>query len=233
MRPPPAGRVGVRHFAADTPAVREARRYAADLARAWDLGNVADTTELLVGELAANAVAASPHPGGQATPAAGARGRIALRLTCTDTAVVVEVWDGDAAATPVRRAQDVDAEGGRGLLLVEALSQDRGFYRPAGGGKVVWCALPLAGPPLPCADGQACPLPRRDAGAATVPDPEPGRPVEIDEDLPLLQRVLDGLRALDTWHLPGADGRRTAGGSRGRLRASGFRRLPGTDGGPP
>jgi hypothetical protein len=34
-----------------------------------------------------------------------------------------------------------DAEGGRGLMLVEALSSDYGSYVSAGAGKVVWCVV--------------------------------------------------------------------------------------------
>ncbi len=201
MQPPPAGRVGVRHFAAETSSVPKARRYTADLAHAWDLGDVVDTAELLVAELTTNAVEASCRTGGHTTP--GRRERIALRLTCTDTTMVIEVWD-EAAAVPVRRAQAAEAESGRGLFLVEALSQDFGYY-PTSGGKVVWCVIAFAGSPFPSADGRGGPpgaLPRRDAGATAVPDPEPGRPVDMERDLPLLRRVVDGLRALDSWHLP-------------------------------
>jgi hypothetical protein len=59
----------------------------------------------------------------------------------------IHVWDA-SAAMPVRQASTaVDDEGGRGLLLVETLSKDRGTYRTLEGGKVVWvliAAEPLA-----------------------------------------------------------------------------------------
>jgi hypothetical protein len=93
---------------------------------------------------------------------------------------------------------DLIAEGGRGLLFVEELSRDWGYYRADTGGKVVWCALPLAKSPFSPVAGSP-PLPRRNPGGAV---PQPSRPVEMTEDVALLQRVVDRLRALDNWHLP-------------------------------
>jgi hypothetical protein len=43
---------------------------------------------------------------------------------------------------PVRQNAGLEAESGRGLLLVEDLSAKWGSYRPEGsGGKVVWAAV--------------------------------------------------------------------------------------------
>ena len=50
-------------------------------------------------------------------------------------------WDADPRP-PVRVDAGGDAESGRGLLLVEALSQQWGSYVPAQmGGKAVWALL--------------------------------------------------------------------------------------------
>jgi hypothetical protein len=42
--------------------------------------------------------------------------------------VIVEMWDG-AASRPIRRAEDLTADNGRGLLLVASLARDWGYYR--------------------------------------------------------------------------------------------------------
>jgi hypothetical protein len=87
------------------------------------------------------------------TPAA----LVCLRLACDHRRLLIEVWDPDPSP-PVLTLPGVDAEAGRGLLMVDALSTDWGFYwcasdpRPPGSrsavrkwppaaGKVVWCTL--------------------------------------------------------------------------------------------
>jgi len=179
----------VRRFEATAKTVSAARQHTTATLAAWGLAAVADTAELLASELVTNACRAS----------AGRSAVIAMRLTCTDTDVVVEVWDANQTA-PVRRVPGDDAEGGRGLLLVDTLSARWAFYRPRSGGKVVWCSLPLTAP-----DGvveeRADPLPRRPASSG------PAQPAEVFTDLVVLRRVADGLRALD-WDLPpGEDAR--------------------------
>jgi len=66
---------------------------------------------------------------------------VALDLLPYST-VRVLVWDA-SARLPIRRSARADSEGGRGLLLVEALSACWGSYPVAGGGKVVWAQVPL------------------------------------------------------------------------------------------
>ena len=52
--------------------------------------------------------------------------------------VLVEFLDGNDQM-PERQEPELDAEHGRGLLIVESLSAKFGVYRPErGGGKVVW-----------------------------------------------------------------------------------------------
>src|SRR6266536_1656025 len=58
--------------------------------------------------------------------------------------VMVMAWDANPKA-PMPRDANIEAEGGRGLVLVDALSEEWNWYRvPELGGKVVWavCALP-------------------------------------------------------------------------------------------
>ncbi len=160
-----------------------------------------DTAVVVVSELVTNAIAAyrraQPRHGESA-----AAFRIAVRLTYSYHDVIVEVWDG-AAGRPTRRAADSDAEDGRGLHLVTALTRKSGHcqvrIRTADGscrtnGKVVWAVLPHDTPPVRLVpDAPAEDLPRRDpspsrAGSTPTPDVV---------DLALLQRVIDRLRTLD------------------------------------
>jgi anti-sigma regulatory factor (Ser/Thr protein kinase) len=115
-------------------AVPCARLHASLVLAEWDLKALAETTEMVVSEIVTNAVRASAglperHHG---LPA------VQLWLSADHEHVLIEVWDADERM-PVRQQPDPEAEHGRGLLLVEALSEDYGAYRPAGyPGKIVW-----------------------------------------------------------------------------------------------
>jgi hypothetical protein len=55
--------------------------------------------------------------------------------------VLVQVWDGNNRM-PTRQELDPESEGGRGLWLVEAVSEDWGAFQPEhASGKVVWAAV--------------------------------------------------------------------------------------------
>ncbi|HWG94645.1 MAG TPA: ATP-binding protein, partial [Mycobacteriales bacterium] len=54
--------------------------------------------------------------------------------------VRLEVVDGHAGRVPVVRQPDADAEGGRGLVIVQALAARWGSERLSAG-KRVWCEL--------------------------------------------------------------------------------------------
>ncbi len=55
--------------------------------------------------------------------------------------IAIQVWDANNQL-PAPQPADPGAESGRGLLLVESLSDAWGSYRPQGSsGKVVWAAL--------------------------------------------------------------------------------------------
>jgi len=91
-----------------------------------------DTALLVVSELVTNAVV-------------NARSQVTLRLRLRRDRLLVEVEDEDSRL-PVLQEHDRDALGGRGLLLVDALSVRWGS-RPRPTGKVVWAELPLAADP--------------------------------------------------------------------------------------
>ncbi len=62
---------------------------------------------------------------------------------CSDRQrVVTAVWDGSDRMPARAVLDDVEAEGGRELLMVETLSAEWGIHRPArSNGKVVWAVM--------------------------------------------------------------------------------------------
>ena len=60
-------------------------------------------------------------------------------VTRDQDTLVIHVWDA-SDDMPVRQEPGPDRTGGRGLILVEALSKDSGAYREANG-KVVWAVI--------------------------------------------------------------------------------------------
>lgn len=114
-------------------AVPSARLHTRLVTREWHLAALGETTELLVSELMTNAVAASQSLD-EALP-------VRLWLLSDGARVLILVWDADPRQ-PVRIDAGAEAESGRGLLLVETLSQQWGSYTPAQmGGKAVWALL--------------------------------------------------------------------------------------------
>ncbi len=109
-----------------------ARRHARHILRVWGLPAISDDLELVVSELVSNAVAIS---------AAINQQDIGLWLVSDGRQVLVLIWD--ASLDPPEIANPAaDAENGRGLLLVDALSKRWGWYFAAGlGGKVVWAVV--------------------------------------------------------------------------------------------
>jgi anti-sigma regulatory factor (Ser/Thr protein kinase) len=126
-------------------AARQARLHVARILREWNLAGLADTAELLVSELVTNAVrataellAVAPAEGPAPADPSGRLGTIRLRLSRRGERLRIEVWDADDRP-PEPRTADAEAEGGRGLPLVAALSADWGWRPVQDGGKVVWC----------------------------------------------------------------------------------------------
>lgn len=118
-------------------AVPCARLHAKLVLAEWGLKALADTGELAVSELTTNAVRASA-----AVPEAQHRlPTVRMWLSADHERVLVQVWDADHQL-PVAQQPDPDAERGRGLLLVESLSEAWGAYRPQRSiGKIVWAML--------------------------------------------------------------------------------------------
>jgi anti-sigma regulatory factor (Ser/Thr protein kinase) len=181
---------GIR-LAAVLTAVGLTRQFIRQTLTAWQLTAHIDNAELIASELATNAVKETglTHPSPKPEDIK-AHHVIGVQLRAVNTSLYIEVWDR-ATGSPAIPEQTLDAEGGRGLFLVEALSQRWDTFRPGVGGKIVWAELPLTEPVNPLLLGDR--LPRREPGSH--------RPIVAGAalepvDLALLQRVLDGPRQL-------------------------------------
>ncbi|MFE9766087.1 SpoIIE family protein phosphatase [Streptomyces sp. NPDC005808] len=112
----------------DPEAVSAARDKVLRKLEEWGLTELAFSTELIVSELATNAIRYAGPP-------------ISLRLLREDHALICEVSDGSSTSPRLRRA-DVADEGGRGLFLVAQLAQRWGTrYTPKG--KIIWAEQQL------------------------------------------------------------------------------------------
>ncbi|TPQ23434.1 SpoIIE family protein phosphatase [Streptomyces sporangiiformans] len=108
-------------------AVMHARRFTARTLRSWQVADAADTILLVVSELVTNALV---HTQGAV--------RVDLILAADRVRVAVTDSSPRAPAKPV--IVDWESTGGRGLLLVEAMSASWGSV-PVGAGKQVWSEI--------------------------------------------------------------------------------------------
>jgi two-component sensor histidine kinase len=121
-----------------------ARRYTHRVLGEWRLGpETIETAELLVSELVTNAAKfAGPLPGALAHPDLAQVGAVTVTLKYGPDRLIIEVSDADSNP-PVATEPRLDAESGRGLMLVEALSKEWSYYFPPSGGKTVYCVISL------------------------------------------------------------------------------------------
>jgi anti-sigma regulatory factor (Ser/Thr protein kinase) len=178
----PARRHGCRVRLATGPAAAaEARRQVRSAIQSWQVPVDPDTAILLTSELVTNAVR---HEAGQA---------VMLVVTCARGQLRVDVHD-TSPSWPAVADVPADAETGRGLLLVETLSDEWGFFRtPAG--KAVYFMLAFQtdqpeqpGQPdqpeqAPAAEGRS-PQRVNARGRWTVTPPSPHRPRRADLAVP-------------------------------------------------
>jgi anti-sigma regulatory factor (Ser/Thr protein kinase) len=130
-------------FGALPGAVPCARLHARQVMWEWSLTGLSQNAELVVSELVTNAVEASRGT---------ARPDVRLWLVSDRVQIAIVVWDS-SPQPPVRAEISEDVENGRGLLLVEAISEQWGYCFPGEQGststrghegKVVWAIVRLS-----------------------------------------------------------------------------------------
>lgn len=119
-------------FGALATAVPCARLHANTVLYEWGIGEIADDAELIVSELVTNALKAS-----QALQEVRP---FALCLRSDYKRLIIEVWD-HSPGEPRSALAGGEAEGGRGLLVIQALSARWGYQRTGYSTKVVWAEL--------------------------------------------------------------------------------------------
>jgi anti-sigma regulatory factor (Ser/Thr protein kinase) len=112
-----------RTLEADVASSAVARRFMEETLQRWSCGDLLDVVNLLVSELVTNAVV---HGGSEAD----------VSVVLTPTALRVEVADQDTSM-PVPTEADDWATSGRGLALVELMSEAWGIDRRPNG-KAIW-----------------------------------------------------------------------------------------------
>ncbi|MFI8851874.1 ATP-binding protein [Streptomyces sp. NPDC053499] len=131
-----SGRTNIARFRISKASVPKAREHVRLVLREWKLGQVSDDAVLITSELATNVV----------THAAwGIGDYFELLLRRRDGVLVLEVSDSFQWEMPELRKPDPEEVSGRGLLLVDALSQAWGVRPRTGAGKTVWVHLAAPG----------------------------------------------------------------------------------------
>lgn len=133
----PLPRYGERFFGRCRRSVPAAREFARSTLAAWEAGEPRDEVLLCVSELATNALLHGVPPG---------RGFRVLMWLEYDGLLRIEVHDSGDGRPRTGGAQEGAewCEGGRGLLLVEALA-DKWGVGERDPGKFVWCEFGLVG----------------------------------------------------------------------------------------
>ncbi|MFF4796814.1 ATP-binding protein [Streptomyces sp. NPDC001351] len=127
-----SGRTHVTRFRVRRDSVAAARRHVKQVLIEWRLGGLVDDTVLITSELATNVV----------NHAKGTGDYFELALRRRDGVLVLEVSDSYQWQMPELQKPGPEDLGGRGLFLVDALSETWGV-RPRSTGKTVWAHLPV------------------------------------------------------------------------------------------
>ncbi|NUK02592.1 SpoIIE family protein phosphatase [Streptomyces lunaelactis] len=110
-------------------AVAHARRFTSRMLRSWRVTEERDAILLIVSELVTNALVHT-------------QGQVRLDLTLTGERLRVAVSDASPRAPVKPATMNWEATGGRGILLVQAVSASYGSV-PLSGGKQVWAEVAL------------------------------------------------------------------------------------------
>ncbi|WP_411079065.1 ATP-binding protein [Streptomyces sp. cmx-18-6] len=127
-----SGRTDSKRFRVRRDSVPAARRYVRTVLVGWKLDGLVDDASLIASELATNVV---DH-------AKGTGDYFELGLRRRNGVLILEVADSYQWLMPELRKPDDDETSGRGLLIVDALSERWGV-RPRDPGKTIWAHLPI------------------------------------------------------------------------------------------
>lgn len=122
----------------DPYAARTAREFTSTALRAWRLDPLIDDTGVVVSELVTNAV----RHGIRGVVGTHRPQEVRVILCCTENAVLCAVTDPSDQG-PSLREPDYEAESGRGLQVIQGISQTWGWAPLASKGKAVWAAFAL------------------------------------------------------------------------------------------
>ncbi|MEU4832565.1 ATP-binding protein [Streptosporangium sp. NPDC023615] len=130
--------MAVRSLHHDPCAARTAREFAVRSLRAWELEPLIDDTGVVVSELVTNALRHGTPGAAHARPLP----EVTVILCHTGHSMLCAVTDpGDRA--PRLREPDYEAECGRGLQLIDGVSETWGWAPLENRGKAVWAAFAL------------------------------------------------------------------------------------------
>ena len=117
-------------------AAARARKEVSDAITAWDIKIDKDAAALLTSELVTNAVT---HDGGD---------DILLTISCCHCQFRVDIHDTSKSLPVPAPSVSLDSEAGRGLLLVDTIADQWGYYRTPTG-KAVFFILTFSGTDVP------------------------------------------------------------------------------------
>ncbi|GHE44716.1 hypothetical protein GCM10017673_53550 [Streptosporangium violaceochromogenes] len=130
--------MAVRSLAHDPCPARTARDFTAAALRSWRLESLIDDTDVVVSELVTNAV--RHGVGGAGDPRRPQDVRVVI---CHTERWVLCVVTDPSDQGPCLREPDYEAESGRGMHLVQGVSQMWGWAPLATRGKAVWASFAL------------------------------------------------------------------------------------------
>lgn len=125
-----SGRTHTKRFRIRRASVPDARHHVESLLTEWKLGCLAESAALIASELATNAV----------NHAKGTGEFFELAVRRRNGVLILEVSDSYQWQMPEMQKPDADDSTGRGLLIVDMLS-DKWGVRPRDPGKTVWAQL--------------------------------------------------------------------------------------------
>lgn len=117
-----------------------ARHFTRSTLHGWNLGDLVENVEVIVSEMLSNAIR---HGLGGTRDLPGAPDLVGLGLLRRGGTVLCAVSD-PSIDVPVVREPDDFAESGRGLHLIDSLSESWGWTPPNHTGKAVWATVSTA-----------------------------------------------------------------------------------------